>query len=396
MTRTSLGNFRSRLRLHVLPVLVWLGAVACVIVLFARRSERFEVLGIAQGQVRQIAATCPARLNTVAVKLFDKVTEGQILAVLNSVLDDELPREQLQAQLDTASAEIEHLLAQLVPIQDNLDAEKTDRIATRISDSRRFSVDVENAKLEILRLTASIETDKINLGDMALDVKITQELVDKQAVAPYELQKIQTQHSALAKRIEENELLLEQAKAALEQAQQRQEEYIRNEPYHPSTEGALDVIRKAITVQEQRMNELLVQLESFKAREALTLKAPFDGVVSQVLHRQTEVVLAGEPILAVTDANVTDIIAYATETQMSQITRGTPVELIKNMGPTKIQIERSEVTYVGPTIEQMPEQLWQNPNVPQWGRPFLVKAPAQMKLVIGETVGIRRQRTPKI
>jgi multidrug resistance efflux pump len=346
--------------------------------------------------VRQIASTCPARLNTVAVKLFEKVTEGQTLAILNGVLDDEQPREQLQAQLDTSAAEIEHLLAQLVPIQDNLDAEKNDRIATHISDARRFSVDVENAKLEILRLTAVIETDKITLGDLALDVKITQELVDKQAVAPYELQKIQTQHSALAKSIEENERLLEQAKVALEQAQQRQEQYSRNEPYHPSAEGALDVIRKEITVQEQRMNELLVQLESMKSRQALTLRAPFDGVVSQVLHRQTEVVPAGEPILAITDANVTDIVAYATETQMSQITKGTPVELIKNIGPAKIQIERSTVTYVGPTIEQIPAQLWKNPNVPQWGRPFLVRAPKQMKLIIGETVGIRRLRTPKI
>jgi len=395
MTRTSPRNYLFRLRLHVLPVL-WLAAVACVVALFARRSERFEVLGIAQGQVRQIAATCPARLNSIAVELFDKVAKGQTLAVLNGVLDDEQPRAQLQAQLDTAAAEIEHLLAQLVPIQDSLDAEKADRVATHISDARRFSVDVENAKLEILRLTAAIETDKITLGDVALDVKITQELVDKHAVAPYELQKIQTRHSALEKSIEDNELLLEQAKVTLQQAQQRQEEYAKNQPYNPSAEGALDVIRKAITVQEQRMNELLVQLESLKSREALTLKAPFDGVVSQVLHRQTEVVLAGEPILAVTDANVTDIVAYATEGLMSEISMGMPVELIKNNSPTNIQIERSEITYVGPTMEQMPQRLWQNPNVPQWGRPFLVRAPTEMKLVIGEAVGIRRLRTPKI
>jgi len=336
MTRISLGNYPFRLRLHVLPVLVWLGAVACVIGLFSRRSERFEVLGIAQGQVRQIAATCPARLNTITVQLFDKVAKGQTLAVLNSVLDDEQPRKQLQAQLDTAASEIEHLLAQLVPIQDSLDAEKADRVATHISDARRFSVDVENAKLEILRLRALIETDKIALGDLALDVRITQELVDKQAVAPYELQKIQTQHSALAKKLEENEHLLEQAKVALEQAQQREEEYAQNQPYHPSAAGALDVIRKAITVQEQQMNELLVQLESLNSREVLALKAPFDGVVSQILRRQTEVVLAGEPILTVTDANVTDVVAYAAENQMSQIRKGMAVELIKNNSPANI------------------------------------------------------------
>jgi hypothetical protein len=51
-------SYLSRLRQHFLPILVWLCAVACVVVLFSRRSQRFEVLGIAQGQVRQIAANC--------------------------------------------------------------------------------------------------------------------------------------------------------------------------------------------------------------------------------------------------------------------------------------------------------------------------------------------------
>jgi hypothetical protein len=75
---------------------------------------------------------------------------------------------------------------------------------------------------------------------------------------------------------------------------------------------------------------------------------------------------------------------------MNQIHEGMAVELVKTSEPTKIQIERSEVVYVGPVVEQIPEQLWQYPNVPQWGRPFRVKAPAQMKLIVGERVGIRR------
>ena len=105
----NLGSFLSRLRLHLLPVLVWLGALACVVVLFSRRSQRFEVLGIAQGQIHQVAATCPARLKSVSVRLFDTVTKGQTIAVANTVLENEQPRALLQAQLETALAEIEHL-----------------------------------------------------------------------------------------------------------------------------------------------------------------------------------------------------------------------------------------------------------------------------------------------
>ncbi len=390
MRSMSLGSILFRCRLHLLPVLVWLGALACVVALLSRRSQRFEVLGMAQGQTHEIAATCPARLSDVSVQLFDTVTKGQTVAVVDTVLEDEQPRALLRAQLDTASAEIEHLAAQLVPTQDTLAAEEVDRQTARISDARRFAADVENAKLEKLRLTTLIETDKMTLEDLGWDVKIDEQLVAKQAIAPYELQKARAQYNALAKKIDENERLLKQTDAALEKALQRKNEYAQVQPHQTSVDGALDVIHKGIAVQEKRMNELLARIESLDSREALALKAPSGGVVSQVLHGPSDVVLAGEPILTLTDPNVTGVIGYATENLMNQIHEGMAVELVKTSEPTKIQIERSEVVYVGPVVEQIPEQLWQYPNVPQWGRPFRVKAPAQMKLIVGERVGIRR------
>ncbi len=388
MKRIDLKSYPFRVRHHILPVVVWLGAVLCVVGLFSRRTQRFEVLGIAQSQEQQIATNCPARLVNVPVQLFDEVKQGQILAVVNTVPDDEQPRGQLQAQLATVLAEIEHLTAQLVPTEDSLTADKTDRETNRIIDSRRFSVDVENARLDILRLRALIETDRITLRDLALEVKITEELVRQQAVAPYELQKAQAQHDALATKINENENLLIQANTALEQAQHRRDEYVQFQPYHPSVEGALDVVRKAIRVQERRMDEVLLQIEALDLREAMELKAPFDSVVSQVLHRPSEAVLAGEPILIITEAGPSDIIAYANEDQSHLINEGMEVELIKSSDPARIA--RSYITYVGPVMKQLPVRLWRNPNSPQWGRPFLIKAPPEMELVTGEVVGIRR------
>ncbi len=386
----SLGSLTSRLRLHLLPVLVWLGAVACVVMLLSRRTQRFEVLGVAQGQIHQIAATCPARLNQVSVQLFDTVTKGQTIAVVNTVLDNERPRALLQAQLETALAEIKHLTAQKIPIRDSYSAEETARQTNRVSDARRFAADVENARLEILRLTAQITTDTITLEDLSWDVKINEELAEKQAIAPYEARRVKSQYNALAKKIEEDERLLEQANVALVQALERKNEYAKLQPYDPNVNEAIDVIAKAIVVQEKRINELLAQLEALDTREVLELKAPSDGVVNQILHKSSEVILAGEPIITVAEPNVTEIIGYACENLMHQIHEGMTVELIKSSEPSKVQIERSEVTYVGPVIEQIPAQLWPNPNMPQWGRPFRVKAPTQMKLIVGETVGIRR------
>ncbi len=397
-------SYLSRLRRHILPILVWLCALAAVVGLFTRRSQRFEVVGIARGQVRQIAVNCPARLTTVHVQLFENVKKGQTVAVVNTVLDNEQPRVELQAQLDPILAEIEHLAAQLVPTQDDLLAEKADRENTRLSDRRRFSIDVENARVQILSLRSQIASDRIVLEDLAMEAKIVRDLLEQDAVAPYELEKTQVQYNALAKKIEENEHLLEQAKSDLEQNQQRWDEYTRSHPFHPSVDDALEVIRKQIGVQERLMDGLLAQLEALKSREALELKAPIDGVVipvqqranearlrrpgEKILRRPGEVVTAGEPIFAIAEARPSEIIAYVGDRQLGQVEEKMLVELIKDREPP--QIATSQITHVGPTMELMPERLWLNPNIPQWGRPVVIGVPEGLELVPGEMVGIRR------
>ncbi len=363
-------SYLSRLRRHIIPILVWLSVVACVVGLFTRRSQRFEIVGIARGQVRQIAVNCPARLKTIHVQLFENVKKGQTVAVVNTVLDNEQPRVELQAQLEPILAEIEHLAARLVPTQDDLLAEKADRQTNRLSDRRRFSIDVENARVQILSLRSQIASDRILLEDLAMEAKIVRELLEQDAVAPYELEKAQVQYNALATKIEENGHLLEQAKSDLEQNQQRRDEYARSHPFHPSVDDALEVIRKQIGVQ-QRANEV-------------RLRRPGE----KILRRPGEVVAAGEPILAIAEARPSEIIAYASDRQLGQVEEKMLVELIKNREPP--QIATSQITHVGPTMELMPERLWLNPNIPQWGRPVVIEVPEGLELVPGEMVGIRR------
>jgi multidrug resistance efflux pump len=145
------------------------------------------------------------------------------------------------------------------------------------------------------------------------------------------------------------------------------------------------------------VEELLVQ------RRQMVLRSPIDGVVVQTqaaadqagsgrpgeadLRRLGEVVSAGDPILTIAEPQPSEIIAYAAEEQADQIREGSRVELMKNSQPR--QIVQSEVTYIGPTVEEMPVRLWQNPNLRQWGRPFLIKIPPELELTPGELVGIR-------
>jgi multidrug resistance efflux pump len=388
MRRISSRNYLAGLKMHLAPIIVWLGVVACVAAMFTHRSRRFQVLGIAQGQVHQISSTCTARLKSVTVGLFDDVKKGQVLAVLDTVLDNENIPEVIQAQLDTFSAEVAHLQAELAATRDRLGIQAANLQRDTILDQRRFDVNVEAAKLRVLQLEAAIEADRRGIESIELDGRIfvLQGRLDVNDAAPYELKKIKLEYNNLQKRIADNEGLLAETQRDLEQAQHRLDEFAQNQPQPPPVDSELQVIRSAIQVQQQRMNELQVR------RPLLELKAPFDGVVSLIQRGPGETVRAGEPILTVAETKPREVVAYASEKLAGRVKERMVVELIRTAEPAG-QDERlvasSQVVEVGPTVEQMPARLWRNPNVPQWGRPIMIKTPPNLNLVPGEVVGVR-------
>jgi multidrug resistance efflux pump len=191
------------------------------------------------------------------------------------------------------------------------------------------------------------------------------------------------------KKIQKNQRLLAQSQQDMENALSRQDEFIRNNKPHlgSSDDEVQNVVLKAMDILESRMNELRVQRKALASRQVVELTAPFDGVVSQVLHRAGEPVLAGEPILIITKKQPTEIAGYANKKQISLIQKKMAVELIKTREQPQIAI--AQIIYVGPEIVQIPQQLWRNPNIPEWGRPFLIQVPSGFEVIPGELVGIR-------
>ena len=390
---SSKNHYRNSFWMHIVPIIVWLAVCAYVVVLFSRRSNRFEVLGIAQGQVYQIATTCMGRLRSVPVKIYEKVTVGQTLAVVDTILENET----IEAQIGTIKAEIENLTAQLSTIEEEYRSENTDRQINYNTESRRFVVDVENTRLTILEHKALLASDRILLGDLNTELSISKRLLEQNIIEPYELEKAKVQYETLSKKIEENENLLKQAESDLKQSLQRYEEFQAQKPYYSSVDKALDVIHKQIKVQEQLINELLARFEP------LELKSPINGIVipiqgnsnevplrrpgEGVIRRAGEVVNAGDQILAIAESEPSEIIAYVNEMQSAYIEEGMTVQIVNNANP--VQMANVQITYISPVIEQIPDRLWTDPRYPEWGRPILMKIHPNMKLYSGALVTVK-------
>lgn len=374
---------------HVAPLGVWLCTLAVVAGLFYHRASQIAVFGIVQGRVYEVGTTCPGRIVSIPVNLYQQVSEGQTVAVVNIIRDDHLALEaQLRSQLETISAQMQHLASQLVPTQEQLLAEASRNENTRAENLRRFAADVDNARLRVLELKAIIETDRMAAQALEPDIEVTVKLVDVNIIPPIELERLRLQHQALLARVQENTNLLEQAQINLQASQKRLEEFSAMSIEHPTVDHAVEVIRKQIAVQEKMMDEISSQLEALRSQRAFEIKAPADGIVLQIAMDVGDITDVNLPILKIAQANPTDIMAYADEAIARQIKEGMQVDVIRRGPPASIC--RAEVVSVGPAIEQMPIQLWRNRNVPQWGRPFLVRTGGQMELLAGERVGIRK------
>ena len=367
----GLGRWRQQLA----PVVVWLAASAAAGWLFTHRAQRCELTGIVQGEQREVAPVIDGRLLLVPVQRFEQVKQGQTLAVLE---DD-----RVRAELATAAAEVARLRAELVATGDRLAAEALVQDAELMAEARRFAIDLEDTRLRMLELTVELATDRITLEFLRFQAEWLGDLHEKHVVSLYELKSTQSEFEATKRKIEENENARAQVELDLQNAQRRQDSFARHHPEPPALDKALQPLRAALIVQQRRIDELAQE------RAMLVLGSPMDGVVSTVLRGAGETLLAGEPVLVVSAAQPSEVIAYATAAQAGRLEAGMPTQLEVTREGSPRRVAESHVVAIGPTVERLPVRLWQNPAVSEWGWPVKIAIARQLGARPGEVVGVR-------
>ncbi len=382
------------LRYRIMPVAqvtVFLAAAAGALVLFQYRSASFSVVGVVQGRISHVSATYDARIKSIHVQPYQKVRKGQVVAVL----DDSL----LTAQIATISAEIARLRAEYAENQTLLDADVRARLSRWDSENRAFSNDTVQLSVSTQQLKAVLEYDRALLDGLRATMDNTEQLA-KNGLGPLaDFQLAKAEYEATAKKVEENERLLAHLLTERQTAEQRLAAHLQHRPVFPSQEAALSHMRQAIAVQEGLMRELQAQ------RDEYVLRAPCDGIVIELQGRPRdasarrpgeggirspgEVVVPGQTVVAITQAQPTEIVAYADDRQVPELSPGLPVKLTS--GGRRRQVALSEVVAVAPTVQRLPEALWQDPRLPEWGRPVLVRIPPGMTLRVGERVMVRNR-----
>ncbi|MEJ5259826.1 MAG: HlyD family efflux transporter periplasmic adaptor subunit [Anaerohalosphaeraceae bacterium] len=382
--RRIISKRKGHILTGLLPVLVWLAALAAVCYLFFYRHGRFSTVGIAGSQTCVFTAPDSGWVISVPVHLYQSVRRGQPLAVLRLLAPAEIERTRAQLEAEKAAAltELEYRKLQAEQMIRQLAAGQSRERLEQLYREHQMALDAERTRLLILEIQTRLEPARIQLKDLENEQRVLEELLARKAIEPYELQKVRVQAEALAVQIAQDQQRLEQARQDYQTLQERLEAFRASAgSVSPEPMLSLEPLRRAIVQQEKRLEELSA------VHFDVVLEAPFDGIVASVGCTPGQTVSRDMPILTLVAPSVDFVTAWVPQEQGASITLRQPVEIIKTSAPRKVL--RSEVAEIGPMVELMPERLWKNPTIPEWGRPVRIPVHPDMQLLPNELVGIR-------
>ena len=370
---TPVAQRLRRWRQRSLPVIVWVLAVVAAGVLAQRQGRYIDAVGIVERHDVAVAPLVDGTVHSLSVDLFDYVDAGQTLALMDDTL--------VTAELMVAEAELARLGTALERENNRLEFDVAAQLAGDLNELRRFMVNEETARLDYLDRIVQRETDQVTLQRLGILLERQQGLVKERIIDADTYDATRLEYQALETQLAENEAAIALAQTRVEQAARRRTDRERQRLADADAARFLMPIAEAIAVQEACIEEIRDR------RMKLVLKTPLAGQVSSIVHRTGETVLAGDPLLTITDPASARVLAYVDERFAHRLRPGMNVEL-RSQRPAR-DIILAKVTKVGAQIDPFPMRLWRSPLVTQWGRPVIIGNIPADRFLPGEALQLR-------
>lgn len=355
-----------------LPFVVWILAVAGVVVLVQERGGDYTYRGLVEVVDHVVAAPADGIVVEMPVDLFSRVEAGQMLARLDAA--------PLSARLATAAAEVERIRAEQQVTRASLVAEANEVTRDWEKDARRFEMDAVDLRVNLLQEKVDLESDRIDAERARLAYDRARKLVDSGVSAAAEVESLELEWKALEQRILTSEQLVAQMESEFERAETRSREFFRSAPETLDPEPRLAALRAAARVQELRLAEIEIE------REGLVLYAPVAGRVGSLTATAGRTVVAGQTLLTLTPEVGATVVFYHPKDFPMDLAPGDGVLMQRLHGLEEVE---GVVARLAPSVDLLPESLWADPAVPEYGRAVRLKPTPGTGWVPGEPVQVR-------
>ncbi len=345
-------------RVKALPILTFAITIVVCVAIWSRHVVPSSLLGQAVSAQASISSAAPGMLVKVSGDVDQPVRAGQTIATVMTTS----PR-LLEANLAVIEAEAELIRLGMNPL----------------ADVERNELNLERLKLDLLQQRTALALARVQLEYADAEfLRINALRDDPSRIVSVSDHEIATRDRGLAREeVRQLEETVKSLSAALE----------KYEAGRPATtaDHRETVTRQAIEAQQR-------QLELIEAEMGpVELTAPIDGVITAVLRRAGENVVAGEPIVTILSTNVTGIVAYIPQTVPFEVRAGMETE-VRRQGSDR-SVGAAKVTRVGAYFTPVPVSLQLAPPVNGQtnllGLPLWVSVPVDLPLRPGEIVGLR-------
>lgn len=339
-------------RISMLPLIVFLGTIALVMMLWRQYVVPVTVLGMVQTNVTAVISTVPGLLSNVTVKSFDLVTNGQPLATV-VVYDPGL-----------VEASVRKVRSEAMVFGE--------RMEINLEGRRQAIAGLES---DLLNAKTALNQDQVSLTLAQSNLLRQTELYNSNIISAAAWETASNVYAGLKGQIADRSNLVQKIDKWLAQLA-------------PSVES--NALGMANIVQESILD---AQEEIRQTMKPVVLTAPVSGRVSLLARHSGERVRAGEVVVAITPTSSDKIIAYVRQPILHYPQVGDVVTV--RLRSPKRTAGRSQVIHVGSQLEQIGIVFtpWvANKNLADIGLPIAVSMPAGFTLLPGELVDVMMQR----
>lgn len=345
------------------PVVIWVAAIGLLTVMAKTQVHHVDAVGIVESRKVDVASLVDGTIRAIGVEPFDEVKEGAVLVLF----DDSL----IQAELTTARAELTRLRA-------DLDAARSEWDRESLDDRRRYEVNEEEARLDLLDRVVDQEADRVELARLQMLMQNRKRLEGITAREEYDSYRLEFE--TMQTKIAENEKAISYARKRLQDTLKRREAR-EDESAQNEVMIALAPFKNTITVQTAQIEYLNQQISRH------VLRAPMDGVIANIDFCAGQAVLKGIPLMTVSDPSSTRVTAWVNEQNLRKLQIGTQVEVVSRRFPR--DEAEARVLKVGARVQRFPWHLSPNDNMPQWGVAVLIGNIPDQLFFPGELLDVR-------
>ena len=355
-------------------LLFWLATGFGAFTLHQTRPIPHDFIGLVRSPEISVASAVDGRIETLPIALYQFVETGEVIATLDPA--------QIQAGIASARAELVRLRSELGAERARLKNAELSTDFDRAMELRRYLGDEAEARIDGLQVQGEIASKVIQEQRLSVRLERLSSLAESGLMPTAEIEELELQLARTTVEITAARELLAGSEEELVNAQQRTAFYRESLPDSPEHDPILRPLELALDVQEAQIDELLIS-----ARE-LIVRAPVDGHVASLTGHRGRVIAAGDALLTLIPDGVLEVEVFLPEEKLGALSVDDTVLLSSMLNPT-LSAE-SLVVRIAPDVRALPERLWLDPQVPQFGRVALVRGAPALGLSPGQRVLVRQ------